>query len=425
MRHRLSILIFAITVVALSANALAHDKFFNEHPTLWKDADILIWSLDKEPVIDPKEFCLSLKRNNSGIGEPKCRLQGEWMRDSVAMRYAAWLNANMDPALKPEYLRARHPAMQAKFQALEDQIVLFVAKNGNMVNVAWFDETASEPKAAGKILLSPDRVSMGDEIADMFFDATPKRRLSKDERKKMQTEPDEYFQEVPIFKMWAGIGMGYSQAQVPLTPDNWYSSHINSQVRNYRVTKDSLSLWNFLDDSDPYFTLYVGATWYDFIGLELTYHYAKHHVKTDPADTVYQELDYWDFHQHEIGLSAMFSRNYRPASWVDITPFLFVGFQYSFFVESIELNDDVKTPSKAYKARIKFEDAYKGALVGFGSHFIFLKHYGLGLRTGISSRGRNTYVDPSPDAAAESTIIGGSTIDWFIGAGLEYHLYLF
>jgi hypothetical protein len=121
----------------------------------------------------------------------------------------------------------------------------------------------------------------------------------------------------------------------------------------------------------------------------------------------------------------MFSRNYRPASWVDITPFLFVGFQYSFFVESIELNDDVKTPSKAYKARIKFEDAYKGALVGFGSHFIFLKHYGIGLRTGISSRGRNTYVDPSPDAAAESTIIGGSTIDWFIGAGLEYHLYLF
>ena len=76
MRHRLSILIFAITVVALSANALAHDKFFNEHPTLWKDADILIWSLDKEPVIDPKEFCLSLKRINSGIGEPKCRLRG-------------------------------------------------------------------------------------------------------------------------------------------------------------------------------------------------------------------------------------------------------------------------------------------------------------------------------------------------------------
>lgn len=425
MSRKSSILLFALSILLFTGVSFGGSKFFNSHPDLWKNPDILIWSLDKEPVIDPKEFCLSLKRTNSGIGDPKCRLQGEWMRDSIALRYATWLNANMDPALKPEYLKARHPAMQAKIQALEDQIVLYIATNGNNVNIALFDETASEPKAAGSILLSPDKVSMGDEIADMFFDGTAKRRLSKEERKKKMTEPDEYFQEVPVFKMWAGIGMGYSQAQIPLTPDDWYSSHVNSQVRNYRVTKDSVSLWNFLDDSDPYFTLYVGGTWYDFIGLELTYHYAKHHMKTDPADTIYQELNHWDFSQHEIGLSAMFSRNYRPLTWLDITPFLFVGFQYSFFVEDIALKDGVKTPSKAYKSRIKFEEAYKGALVGFGSHFIFLKHYGLGLRTGISSRGRNMYVDPSPDAAAESSVIGGFTPDWFIGVGLEYHLSLF
>ena len=425
MQKSFSIFAFVLFLLFFASESFGQKVFFNEHPTIWKNADILIWSVDKDPAIDPKEFCLSLKRNNSGIGEPKCRLQGEWERDTVAIRYANWLNANMDPALKPEYLRARHPAMQAKFQALEDKIVLFVATNGNMVNVAIFDETASEPKAAGNFLLSPDKISMGDAIANTFFDGTAKRRLSKEERKKMQTEPDEYFQETPIFKAWAGLGVGYSQAQVPLTPDNWYSSHVNSQVRNYRITKDSVSLWNFLDDSDPYLTFYVGGTWYDFIGVELIYHYASHHMKTDPKDTVYQELDHWDFSQHEIGLNAIFSRNYKPASWVNITPFMFVGFQYSFFVEDIELKDGVKTPSKAYQARIKFEEAYKGALLGFGSHFIFLKHYGLGLRTGISSRGRNMYVDPSPDAAAEASVIGGSTIDWFIGAGLEYHITVF
>ena len=71
--------------------------------------------------------------------------------------------------------------------------------------------------------------------------------------------------------------------------------------------------------------------------------------------------------------------------------------------------------------RIRFESAYKGGLIGVGSQFVFLKHYGIALRTGISSRGRDMYVDPTPDAAAAPSIIGGSTIDWFASVGLEYH----
>lgn len=418
MHKYFSILFFCIFTVSY---VFSQDIYFNTHPTIWKDGDYLIWTTDDDPVIDPKEFCLSLKRNNSSIGDPKCRLIGEWIRDSVSTRYANWLNANMDPNLPAEYLKPRHPAMLAKLQSLEDKIVIFVNKNKEIVNIALFDETTSEPVSAGSILLSPDKVSMGDAIASAFFSRNAQRRLSKTERTKRQTEPNEIYQEVPLFKGWFGIGSGYSQAQIPLTPDSWYKSHVNSQVKNYRVTKDSTSLWNFIDDSDPYFTLYAGATWYDFIGIELIYHYAKHHVKTDPTDTVYQELDHWNFSQHEIGLSAMLSKNYKPASWLNITPFIYIGFQYSFFVEDIALKDDIKTPSKAYQVRLEFEDAYKGALFGIGSHFILFNHYGLGIRTGISSRGRDTYVDPSPDAAAESTIIGGSTIDWYIGFGLEYH----
>ncbi len=419
-----SIAFVCLLLLSIAGNAMAQSVYFNGHSTVWKDADILIWTPDADPAIDVKEFCLSLKRFNSGIGDPKCRLAGEWERDTVAIRYAHWLNANMDPALKPEYLRARHPAMQAKFQALEDKTVLFVAKNADKVNIAIFDETSSEPKAAASMLLSPDKVATGDAIANTFFSATAKRRLTKEERLKLQTEPDEYFQETPVFKAWFGLGIGYSQAHIPLTPDNWTENHTESTVRNYRITKDSVSLWNFLDDSDPLFSVYAGGTWYDFIGLELIYRFAKHHMKTDPADTVYQELDHWNFYQHEVGLSVMFSRNYKPLTWIDITPFAFMGFQYSFFVEDIDLKGDVDSPSKAYKVRIKFEEAYKGALLGFGSHFIFFKHYGLGLRTGISSRGRDMYVDPSPEAAAQPSIIGGFTADWFIGAGLEYHLSL-
>ena len=43
------------------------------------------------------------------------------------------------------------------------------------------------------------------------------------------------------------------------------------------------------------------------------------------------------------------------------------------------------------------------------------------MRTGIATRGRDMYVDPTPDAAAAPSVIGGSTVDWFVSVGLEYH----
>lgn len=416
-RSLLAILMF----VLFCHTAFSKDMYFNSNWTLWRDADILIWTTDKELPIDPKEFCLSLRRNNTGIGEPKCRMLGEWERDTVAVRYANWLSNNMEPGLGASYLKARHPAMSAKLLTLEDKIVLFVADKGNSLQVAIFDETSAEPKAAGTVAKKADKIALGDEIAGNFFSGNTKRRLSKEERAQKQTEPDDFYKEVPDFRAWAGISVGYAQAHLPLTPSNWTSSHTDSRVRNYRITRDSVSLWNFIEDEGPLFTLYVGGTWYGFIGGEIFYRYANHDVKLDPRDTVYQELDHWSFAQHEIGLNVMFSLGYNPFTWLDINPFAFLGFQYSFYVEDIALKDDKKSHSKAYDARVKFEDAYKGALFGIGSQFVFADHYGLSFRTGISSRGKNVYSDPTPDAAAEPTTIGAITIDWFISAGLEYH----
>ena len=115
--RRLSLIAFAVVIFAQAfwaGNAYAKDIFFDSHWTLWQNADILIWTPDKEPAIDPKEFCLSLRRNNSGIGDPKCRLFGEWERDTVAMRYASWLSNNIEPGLDAHLLKARHPSMMAK-----------------------------------------------------------------------------------------------------------------------------------------------------------------------------------------------------------------------------------------------------------------------------------------------------------------------
>ena len=415
------VLLLLILCLSLTGFVFGGTIIFDSHYTLWKDGDILIWNVDKSISIDPKEFCLSLKRHNGGIGEPKCRIFGEWERDSVTVHYAKWLAYNIEKGSKPDHLKARHPSMIAKLQALEDKIVMFITRSEGIIKIALFDETESKPKVVGTVQDNEDVIALYDDIADTFFDTATKRRLTKEERKKLASEPDEYFQEVPDFNGWIGVAVGYSQAKIPLTPDNWYRSHINSKVRRYRITKDSTSLWNFIDDSDPFLNFYAGGTWYGFIGAELTYRLAKHSVKTDDKDTSYQELDHWDFYQHEIGLSIHLSKNYPIKAWLDITPYLFLGFQYSFFVEDIDVKDDVKEPSQAYKKRVEFEEVYKGALVGVGSQFVFAKHYGINVKAGISSRGRDIYSDPSPDAAAEPTTIGGSTIDCFVSLGLEYH----
>ena len=75
-------------IFAIAATSFAGNIYFNKRPTLWQNPDILIWTPESESPVDPKELCLSLKRNNPSIGEPKCRLFGEWERDSIAMHYA-------------------------------------------------------------------------------------------------------------------------------------------------------------------------------------------------------------------------------------------------------------------------------------------------------------------------------------------------
>ena len=209
-------------IFAIAATSFAGNIYFNKRPTLWQNPDILIWTPESESPVDPKELCLSLKRNNPSIGEPKCRLFGEWERDSIAMHYAVWLKKNIDPKLNEEYLHIRHPALMAKVQSIEDNIVLYLADNGNTISVAIFDETSTNPKVAGSVNKTNDKIALGDEIASTFFGGKTKRRLSKEERQKMLEEPDDLYKEVPNFRAWAGISIGYSQAHIPLTPAKLY-----------------------------------------------------------------------------------------------------------------------------------------------------------------------------------------------------------
>ena len=111
-------------VVDLSAK----ETVFNNDYTIWKDADILIWTKDSNLVISAKELCFSLKRINPTIGEPKCRIFGEWERDSVASLYGHCIKSNLSPDMTAEHLRARSPEMVHKINDLEDKTVIFLTQ---------------------------------------------------------------------------------------------------------------------------------------------------------------------------------------------------------------------------------------------------------------------------------------------------------
>lgn len=409
-----------LTVLFFSTELFARDIFFKTPFILWSDPDILLWSPDSAVPLDPKEFSLSLKRNNGGIGNPSVRIAGEWERDSNASLYSKWLGNNLEPKIPVENLKARDPKVQEKIASIEDRLLLFMTRRGNSLVIALFDETSFAPKIAGSLPYNEDKIQLGDDIAETFFSGSTKRRLSAEERKRKAVEPDEYFSEIPKFHGWVGIAGGYTQAQIPFTPDSWYRSHLKSRIKNYRNTKDSLSTWNFLDDSSPVLNVYAGGLWYDFIGAEIFFRFSSHDTKTDDRDTVYRELDHWTFYRYEVGLSLLFSHRFHVRKNIDILPHASLGFLYSFLSESIDTKSG-REPSSAYKARIGFKDFYKGAILSAGVRGLFFEHYGIDLRAGIAGRGRLLDKEPSVDAVAEPTEIGGSTIDCFIQLGFEYH----
>ncbi len=398
----------------------AEDVYFREPFTLWQDPEILVWTPDSAAPIDPREFSLSLKRNNSGIGSPSVRIAGELERDSSAILYAVWLKNNLLPGIPAELLKAREAKMQSRLSAIEDKYILYMTRNGNTLTVALFDETSYSPKAAGSLPFNSDKVALGDAIAEMFFGGSTNRRLTKEERAKKAVEPNEYYSKIPTFRGFFGVAGGYTQAQVPFTPDSWYRRKLNSKIKNYRNTQDSLSLWNFIEDSSPLLNVYAGGTWFDFIGSEIFLRFSEHDAKIDEKDTVYNELDDWKFYRFEVGLSLMLSYRFPIHKNVTLVPHGSLGFIYSFLSESIDTKSGYKA-SGAYKARIEFKDFYKGAVLAVGMRTILLDHYGIDLRAGLAGRGRILDREPSVDAVAEPTVIGGSTIDCFIQLGLEYH----
>lgn len=418
---KISLSAFCGAILLLCTAPSASDVFFREPFTLWESPEILVWTPDSTAPIDPKEFSLSLKRNNGGIGNPTTRLAGEWERDTSSALYANWLRENLEPGLSPELLKARDKSVAKKISEIEDRYLLFVTRKSDKLYVALFNEESSAPKVAGTLPYNDDKIQLGDDLAEMLFGGSTERRLTKEERKKQATEPNPYYSEIPKFHGWAGVAIGYTQAKIPFTPDSWYNHKLKSRIKNYRNTEDSLSVWNFLDDKSPLFTVYAGGTWYGFIGAEIFLRYSSHDAKIDERDTIYNELDHWTFNRYEIGLNLMLSRTYAFNKYIDISPYAYLGFIYSFFSEDIDTKSGVEEPSGAYKTRIEFQNFYKGAIMGIGTRGIFLKHYGLDLRAGIAGRGRSLDREPSADAVAEPTQIGGSTIDCFISLGLEYH----
>jgi len=379
--------------------------------TVWKDGEFLLWSYGKR-YISPTDFCFALRYENEKIGTPNCYEAGDWERDTTISLYAKWLNANLDSRLAPEDLRPRNPHVIERFSKLKDNNLIFSTTKNDKVWFLLFDETSSEPKQIATFPLTQDSAKIARKLASDWFGSTPQRRLSDSEREAKEKEPDEYFAEQPMHDVWFGVGYGRTLAKVPLTPKSWYNRKLNSKVKDYKNVYDSTSAWSFITDSSPIYRAYIGGSLYDFIGLEFEFRRSSHRVKIDESDTIYKELDHWDFNRYELMLALEFMKVFKPIPQIEIEPYASASILFDIFTEDIALNDGYEG-SKSYKTRFEFESYYRGVALTLGLRTAFFKNYGIDLRAGFANRGT---------AMKTEEIIGSSTTDAFIAAGLEYHI---
>jgi len=408
MFKKIIIVIFFITLSSIAAE-----------PTVWKDGEFLLWSYGKR-YITPMDFCFALRYENEKIGAPSCYEAGDLERDTTLSLYAKWLNTNLDPSLNPEDLRPRNAHVIERLGKLKDNNLIFSTIKNDKAWFLLFDETSSEPKQIATFPLTQDSAKIARKLASDWFSGKPQRRLSDSEREAKEKEPNEYFAEQPMYDVWFGIGLGYTQAKVPLTPSSWYNHKLRSKIKNYRDVDDSTSVWFFIKDTSPVYRAYIGGSLYDFIGLEFEFRKSRHSAKVDKSDldafgvSIYEELDHWDFNRYELWLSLEFMKVYMPIPQIEIEPHVSASIIYSFFTEDINFKGKPGTEAyNSYKNRFKFESHYTGVALNFGLRTAFFKNYAIDLQTGIANRGTSIVT---------RDVIGSSTYDAYIAAGLEYHI---
>ena len=416
-------LILCTCTMSFSFQDVFHQEWIH-----WRDPQIQIVSVNLPTTLQVNEFCLSLALENPNLGHPDCRVGGEWLRDSASAVYIQWLQANANPHLTPHDLASRNKSVVQRLHELDDKYLLILYKRGDTLwsqlysGARTIPTTArpTEPIAMGFMqATNPDAKSIATALTSWFSGST-QVRLNDDEKKFQAAQPDLAYSEVPDLDTWIGLGIGWSQAQIPLTPSSWYAIR-KDRVQNYRFVKDSSSAWSILEDRVPTQNINLGFTWSGFLGLELFAVRSVHDVKYNALDSAYLDLDHWRFTRTEFGLTAHMNYPYKISPSFEWDGFAFLGFHYSILSEDIALRKGA-IASSDYKYRIGFEDSYKGAIFGVGNRLLWSHRLGLEARLGISNRGKNLDQEPSADAVSEPTIVGASTLDCFISAALEYHL---
>lgn len=399
MKTALTITLFALISMLYSGERVLGKA---DYP-LYNGGQILLLTPENKLPFSVQDFCREIQKINPGDPAIRCRLAGEWARDTLVRNYLYWLKANLRPDLGEREILARDSAVRARLRSLGNEYLLIllsgVSNDGFDASDYALLYTSGNTTPSLVIRYANGTLkTVSSVVIEDFFARQRVRMPTADEAEAARQAPNRYYQEQSVLDWYVGAGGGYTAANHPLTPRSWSGHETQETPVRYGEVADSISAWNWLEDQSRLLLLEGGVLYNRIIGGDLRVAYSRHSVKYDAKDSIHDPIQNWYYDRLELSILLKMGKTFYPAATLEIMPYGFLGYLYSFPIETFEIEDPA--PDIADN-RFKLENSYSGGLVGIGLRTTWNGMLGISLKSGLAARGL-----PSKSG---STITSGQT----------------
>jgi hypothetical protein len=405
---------FPIFLIALlfSLPLYAAKSYQQEYP-LYAPANIFVYSLSST-----QNLINDLNQAFQETHQTKTSFfyAGSLERDSLAQSYFSWIQKNIHPQVNSLELRPRALNIQNKMRQDYQSYLLLLIPQGARIYALLFYGNHSYPLAVFHYP-KKDSAKLAQNLINDFFNQKVQQTPTLEQYEISQNAPNSYYETENELLWYFGFGIGYSAANPLLTPRNWASHEAKyNEIEEFSYNNDTASAWNWISDQSPLWTIEGGLRYMDMLSLELQVRYTHHQAKIIENDSLYDQLDHWEFYRFEPALNAGIGKSFNYHNW-NVFLLAQIGFLYSILMEDFSWKGEL---SDEANHRFHFESLYSGSQAAVSAEFLYHKTIGLRLVTGIAHRGLASA--SGTQDIEEPQKAGQTTLDYYSVVQILYYL---